>query len=63
MVKLTGFEAVMILSILSEVDKRDVFRNDPDGSLIHHENMTRNMILTLKQLLEVSQKKTQKKAA
>jgi len=56
-IKLSPYEAVMILSILSEVDSREVFRNDPNGSLIHHENMTRNMILTLRQLLEPFQNK------
>lgn len=56
-VKLNQFEAAIILSILAEVDRRETFRNDPNGSLIHYENMTRNMVLTLTQLLEAAQPK------
>jgi hypothetical protein len=56
-VKLNQFEAAIILQILCQIDHREVFRNDPRGSLIHYENMTRNMILTLTQLLELSQPK------
>lgn len=62
-VKLNQFEAAIILEILKQVDSREVFRNDPNGSLIHYENMTRNMILTLVQLLEESQKKPSRKVA
>jgi len=56
-VKLTQFEAAMILQVLLEVDRRDTFRNDPNGSLVHYENVTRNMILSLTQLLEQAQSK------
>jgi hypothetical protein len=56
-VKLTQYEAAMILILLKEVDQRETFRNDPQGSLVHYENMTRNMILSLEQLLQLSQNK------
>ena len=62
-VKLNQFEAAIILSILAEVDHRETFRNDPAGSLVHFENCTRNMILTLTQLLEAAQKKPSKRVA
>jgi hypothetical protein len=54
-VKLNQFEAAMILILLKEVDRRETFRNDAPGAVFQYENCTRNMILTLEQLLKVSQ--------
>jgi hypothetical protein len=60
-VKLTQFEAATIYMILKQVDHKETFRNDPQGGLIHYENMTRNMILSLEQLLQAAQADTRKK--
>jgi hypothetical protein len=63
-VKLNQFEAAIILEILLEVNRRETFSNETKVTLVHYENCTRNMILTLSQLLEEAQaKKSQRKAA
>lgn len=62
-VKLNQFEAGLILAVLAEVDRREMFRNEPNGALFHYENITRNMILTLSQLIDEAQKKPAKKVA
>lgn len=62
-VKLNQFEAGLILHILLEVDRRDTFKDRPISGLVHYENCTRNMILTLTQLIEESQKKPSRKVA
>ena len=61
MIKLSSYEAAIIMLILREVDSREVFRNDPRGSLVHYENMTRTMAESLKQLLEESQNRQKNK--
>ena len=62
-VKLNQFEAGILLAILTEVNRRETFKNETSGGFIHYKNCTENMILTLSQLLEESQKKPSKKVA
>ena len=56
-IKMTQFEAAMILVVLKEADRLETFRNGAQGSLFQYENINRNMILSLEQLLQLSQNK------
>lgn len=56
-IKLTPYEAGMILVLLREVNNRQVFTNDTPGSVFDFKNLTLFQIENLTQLLELAQKK------
>jgi hypothetical protein len=62
-IKMTQYEAAMILVVLKEADRLETFKNGPSGALFQYENINRNMILSLEQLLQLSQNKKTKKVA